>query len=253
MSPCVVLIDKDTTEAESCVASFSGRMFETLVARNGQEGLKLVYARRPDLIVLDLASCDANPWDTLTFLRDLADTPVVVLSSSCEEDDLIKSFELGADDYLSRPFTARALTERVTAVLRRSLRCGAETPHGRYDDGNLRVEMDLQQVWRRGEQVSLTRTEFRLVSALLRRPGRVITHDELLSEVWGSQPNEKARARLTLYVRYLREKLEDDPERPLYIKTRWGRGYTFEPRVVGQTAWAGSPTALIGTSALNLA
>jgi two-component system KDP operon response regulator KdpE len=169
---------------------------------------------------------EMDGWQTCQRLREISKVPIIILTAKVEEDDVIRGFLLGADDYVKKPFALKELEMRVLALLRRA---GTEKrmPDVFYDDGTLRIGLEQQQVFRQGQVVHLTSTEFRLLSYLVRHPNRIVPHQELIAEIWGPTYND-AKDSLSLYIHYLREKLEE-PGAHQYIRTKWGTGYWFEP------------------------
>jgi two-component system KDP operon response regulator KdpE len=165
-------------------------------------------------------------FETCKRLREFSDVPIIMLTASIEEKDILKGFGCGADDYIRKPFSRNELTARMLAVLKRKYvqDCSSIS----YDDGNLSIDLNQQMVYKQGERIHLTKNEFQLLSHLLSHQGRVVSHAALLAEVWGAGYRE-AKSLLSLYVRYLRQKIEDDPRDPKYIRTAWGTGYWFAP------------------------
>ena len=191
------------------------------------EGLALAGAERPDLIVLDLGLPDGNGVDLIRDVRGWADTPIVILSARAHESDKIDALDAGGDDYLTKPFSVGELRARVRALLRRQGRNAADaTPVIRF--GDIEVDLSLRTVLRAGVPVHLTRTEYRLLSALLGHPGKVLTQRSLLRDIWGPTFIESSHY-LRVYVGHLRHKLERDPAQPQHLLTETGVGYRFQP------------------------
>ena len=191
------------------------------------EGLALTGAERPDLIVLDLGLPDGNGVDLIRDVRGWADTPIVILSARAQESDKIDALDAGGDDYLTKPFSVGELRARVRALLRRQGRNAAEaTPVIRF--GDIEVDLSLRTVLRAGVPIHLTRTEYRLLSALLGHPGKVLTQRSLLRDIWGPTFIESSHY-LRVYVGHLRHKLELDPAQPQHLLTETGVGYRFQP------------------------
>lgn len=199
--------------------------YDILSASGGIEGLELMRDNSPDLVLLDIMMPGMDGWQTCRQLREVSDVPVLILTAKGSEDDVIKGFQLGADDYIKKPFNLQELELRVEAVLRRAASRQRDDPSD-YEDGVLHIDLGRRLVVRRGDPIHLTPTEFRLLSYLVRHRDRVVPHSELLSEVWGPRYVDDT-ASLSVYVRYLREKLEDNPATPRYICTEWGIGYRF--------------------------
>ena len=191
------------------------------------EGLALTGAERPDLIVLDLGLPDGNGVDLIRDVRGWADTPIVILSARAQESDKIDALDAGGDDYLTKPFSVGELRARVRALLRRQGRNASDaSPIIRF--GVIEVDLSLRTVLRDGVPVHLTRTEYRLLSALLGHPGKVLTQRSLLRDIWGPTFIESSHY-LRVYVGHLRHKLELDPAQPQHLLTETGVGYRFQP------------------------
>jgi two-component system KDP operon response regulator KdpE len=227
MQEHVLVIDDDVTLGKLLAADLQPKGFKVSAATNGRDGLKIAYEQHPDLVIVDIMMPEMDGWQVVQRLREMCDVPIVMLSAKSEEEDIVKGFGLGADDYIRKPFLLRELEGRVRAVLRRVKAYEHETSSV-YDDGLLRIDLERQQAWRRGQAMHFTPTEFRLLSSLVRRQGAVVPHKELLLEVWGPGYAD-ATTCLSLYIRYIREKLEDNPAEPKYIQTKWGVGYWFAP------------------------
>ncbi len=229
MKEKILVIDDETTLAEMLTLKLEPKGFEVLSARHGSEGLKIAYESHPDLVILDIMMPEMDGWETCRRLRELSDVPVIMLTAKVNEDDVVRGFRLGADDYVKKPFSLQELEERIRAVLKRSSGNDKEA-NTIYDDGNLKIDLERQQVFKNGQLTHLTSTEYRLLSCLFRHKGVTVPHEELLTEVWGPAYLD-ATACLSLYIRYLREKLEDNPSEPQYIRTKWGSGYWFAPMI----------------------
>jgi len=194
--------------------------------------LREAYAWQPDLVVLDIMMPDMDGWTVCERLRELSDVPIIFVTAIGKEADVVRGLEMGADDYLVKPFSPRELVARIEAVLRRGTRNGGAAIEGRtYENGPLSVNLENRQVKLSGELVELTPIEFKLLSTFIRNEDKVLTHRFLLSQVWGSAYEEE-RQYLKLYVWYLRQKIEEDPSDPRLILTERGVGY----RLVRQDA-----------------
>jgi DNA-binding response OmpR family regulator len=227
MGDCVLFIDNDS-QTHALVSYLQSRGFEVLTANSGQIGLRLAYGCHPRLVVLDLNLPDVDGCQVCARLRELCDIPIIVLSASRKAQDVVAALESGADDYIFKPCEEREIEARLNAVLRRG-RPPQEQTIPVYDDGRLIIDVQRQMVWRKGVPLRLSPTEFRLLASLIQRCGNVASHEELLAEVWG-YPCTDSLHYLSIYIRYLREKIEDDPENPVYIRTKWGIGYRFVPQ-----------------------
>jgi two-component system alkaline phosphatase synthesis response regulator PhoP len=200
--------------------------FEVVEANNGSQAMDRLRATIPDLILLDVMMPDVDGFTVLKMVREVGPTPVIMLTAKGEEEDKVKGLELGADDYVTKPFSPRELTSRIRAVLRRG-NYADEDENGIIDvDGRLKIDFGRHEVYVNGEEVKLRPTEYRLLYHLVKNAGWVLTHDQILSKVWGYEyENEPHYVRL--YINYLRKKLEEDITNPKYILTERGVGYRF--------------------------
>jgi two-component system KDP operon response regulator KdpE len=234
MQARVLVIDDDNELTILLKAQLERKHYRVDVASSGQEGLQKAYKIRPDLIILDVMMPGMDGWEVCERLREMSDVPIIMLTARAREEEVIRGLKNGADDYLTKPFNAKELEARITAVLRRS---GQAAPDGRsstgkapYVDSRLSIDFERHEVKVRGELVDLTPTEFKLLGILVHHQGRVLPHRYLLNEVWGPEYTDQLDY-VKLYIRYLRMKIEDDPSKPTYIHTEWGVGYRFEPFV----------------------
>jgi two-component system KDP operon response regulator KdpE len=195
------------------------RLFE---AERGDEGLRLASERNPDLVLLDLGLPDLDGTEVVRRLREWADTPVIVLSARGNEADKVGALDAGADDYLTKPFGTAELMARVRATLRRRGPGAADEPV--FSAGDLRVDLARRQVFAAGREVHLTPIEYKLLAALVRNAGKVVTHAQLLKEVWGPRHQTQVQY-VRVYMTQLRHKLETDPAHPRHLTTESGVGY----------------------------
>lgn len=200
---------------------------QVLEAHNGLEALEAVRTRLPDIVLLDVMMPELDGFETLRMLREFSSIPVIMLTAKGEENDRVYGLELGADDYIPKPFGPRELTARIKAVLRR-----ADMPTSTPDqatvriDERLSVDFNRREVIVQGERIKLRPTEYRLLYHLIENAGWTVPHDQLLAKVWGYEYRDEAHY-VRLYVNYLREKIEEDPANPHYILTERGVGYRF--------------------------
>jgi DNA-binding response OmpR family regulator len=200
--------------------------FAVYEAYDGKDALDQVRKVIPDLVILDVMMPKMDGFETLALLRENSNVPVIMLTARGEEDDRVRGLELGADDYVTKPFSPRELVSRVRAVLRR-----VEPPKGGSGEaiqvnGRLRIDFDRHEIFVNDELVKLRPTEYRLLFHLVQNAGWVVSHDQLLAKVWGYEYQSETHY-LRLYINYLREKLETDPRDPKYILTERGVGYRF--------------------------
>jgi len=226
MSHRVLIIDEDPKLLALLRYGLEQDGLTVVTVEDGRDALKTAYDSHPDVIILDVAMAKTDGWTVCRRLRYMSDVPIIVLSSSADDEDVIKALSLGADEYLTKPRSLEELKARVRAVMRRANLSRSRAWDPIYDDGRLRIDLVNGEVVRDGDTVHLTPTESRLLMYLLSRQGEVVPHRELLVNAWGQEYAE-ALDYLTVYIRYLREKVEEDPSNPDYIRTRWGMGYYF--------------------------
>jgi len=199
--------------------------WEALTAYDGEEALAVFEQEQPDLVLLDIMMPEMSGFEVLKEVRSFSDVPVIMLTAKDSEIDKVKGLNLGADDYITKPFGHWELVARVKAVLRRSqgVPLSHELP---FTSGAVHIDFESRQVSLDGEPVSLTGTEYRLLYHLVRNAGRVLTHETLLAQVWGREYTDEIDY-LKVYISRLRNKLEKDPHNPEYIMTEYGVGYWF--------------------------
>jgi len=227
--PRILVVDDDLTVSEVVTRYLEREGFVVEVAYDGAVALERALADPPELVVLDLMIPSIDGFEVCRRLRATAPVPVIMLTARGEEADRIAGLELGADDYVSKPFSPRELTARIKAVLRRatgSVDAGGAGPTV-LRAGSLAVDTVSHEARRDGEPVALTSREFDLLVHLMRHPRRAFRREELLEQVWGFAYGDTST--VTVHVRRLREKIEVDPGRPGHVCTVWGVGYRFEP------------------------
>jgi two-component system KDP operon response regulator KdpE len=199
--------------------------FQVVEAITGQQAIQQLRDTFPDLILLDVMLPDIDGFNVLKTVREITDVPVIMLTAKGEEEDRVRGLELGADDYVTKPFSPRELVSRVRAVLRRAdIKPGTRTLI--EVDDRLKIDFDRRRVWVGGELISLRPTEYRLLYHLVQNAGLVLTHDQILIKVWGYEYRDEPHY-VRLYVNYLRKKIEEDPANPKYILTERSIGYRF--------------------------
>jgi two-component system KDP operon response regulator KdpE len=224
-----VLIVEDAAQVvESVTLAFmlQWQEVEVLSSAEGGKALDLVEQETPDLVLLDIGLPDMDGFQVLQRIREFSDVPVIMLTARDETMDKVKGLELGADDYITKPFDHLELLARVRAVLRRLDMPAPRSRLPSFRSGDLEVNFSSQEVTLRGERVPLTPTEYKLLYHLVRNAGRTLPHETLLSRVWGKEYEDELDY-LRVYVRRLRDKLGDDPAEPRYIRTERGIGYRF--------------------------
>ena len=217
----VLLVDDDATLRQTLSIGLRAEGHEVILAADGRTALQAVTEDQPDLLVLDLGLPDLSGVEVLRELRTWSRLPVVVLSARDGSHDKVEALDLGADDYVTKPFGTDELLARIRAAGRRA---GSDVPV--VEAGSLTIDLPARQVTRDGAVVRLTPTEWRLLEALVRRPGRLVSQRDLLHEVWGPSYDRETNY-LRVYVAGLRKKLEDDPAAPRHLVTEAGIGYRF--------------------------
>jgi two-component system KDP operon response regulator KdpE len=223
----LLLID-DSPDMQKLVGMFLEREGYTVIrASNGKDGLRQLAKGQPDLILLDIMMPEVNGWETCRRIREVSNVPIIMLTAKAQELDIVRGLELGADDYITKPFDLSELRARIQSLLRRMQELAPEEKSpALMDDGWLRIDLNKRVVLTNGKAVDLTPTEFRLLTVLVQKAGCVIPHRQLLRQVWGPEYGDEVHY-LKLYIRYLRQKLEKDPSNPEYLLTEWGIGYRF--------------------------
>ena len=222
--PRILIVDDEPEMVRGLEDNLRFEGYQTLSARDGRRGLELAVSEAPDLVLLDLMLPGMSGWDVCREIRRRGlDIPVIMLTARGEERDLVEGLELGADDYVAKPFSPRELLARIHAVLRRP---GPRQKFEEFAFGDVRIRLRGRQVFRAGREVRLTRKEFDLLRYLVEHRGEVITRDRLLDEVWGYDQYPTTRT-VDTHVLRLRQKFEEDPEHPRHIVTAHGQGYRF--------------------------
>lgn len=200
--------------------------FQVIEAFNGSQALEQLRTNLPDLVLLDVMMPDIDGFEVLRMIRETNTIPVIMLTAKGDEEDRIRGLELGADDYITKPFSPRELVSRVRAVLRRIDTPTTSTRDLIEVDDRLKIDFNRREVWVDGELVKLRPTEYRLLYHLVQNAGWVLTHEQLLTKVWGYEYRDEPHY-VRLYINYLRKKIEEDPADPKYILTERGIGYRF--------------------------
>ncbi len=223
--PVAVIVEDERQIRRFLRTALEGEKFAVYEAETGKQGLTEAATRKPDLVILDLGLPDRDGVDVIRDLRGWSDVPVIVLSARVREEDKIDALDAGADDYLTKPFGVGELMARVRVALRRRAASGDDgQPLGEFRFGNVRVDLVNRQIYRADQQIHLTANEYRLLTVLIRNAGKVLTHRQLLKEVWGPSHVEDSHY-LRTYMAHLRQKLESDPSQPKYLITETGVGY----------------------------
>jgi DNA-binding response OmpR family regulator len=224
--PTILLVEDEPTLSETLRYNLEREGYSVLTAADGVHGLELARREQPDLLILDIMLPRLDGFSVCRILRQESDVPILMLTARQDEVDRIAGLELGADDYLAKPFSLGELLARVRAIMRRTDR----QPSGSrevLDAGALRVDTGSRRAWRAGAELTLSQKEFDLLTCLIRNRGMALSRDVLLERVWGYDFLGDSRT-VDVHIRWLREKVEADPGRPIYIQTVRGVGYRFE-------------------------
>lgn len=225
MNALVLVIESDPSELALTAQAIEAAGYDTLSAEDGLTGLREFFNAHPDIVVLSLNVPDVSGWDVVERIRGSSSAPIIVTSSEATVSALQRGFDLQVDAFVTKPYDVDALVARLDAVRRRKL--GDSADRGwLYEHNGLAINWRSCEVSVHGEPVALTSTEFKLLAYLVQRRGWVLSHDQILSEVWGPE-YQGEKDRVKLYVWYLRQKIEDDASRPRMILTKRGLGYTF--------------------------
>ncbi len=218
----ILLVDDETALLRTLSMNLRARGYDVLTSENGEDALATVRQDSPDVVILDLGLPDISGVEVLRQLRGWSAVPVIVLSARHGSDDKVEALDVGADDYVTKPFGIDELLARLRAAVRRSGPADAAV----MESGGLRIDLAGRRIWRDSDEVRLTPTEWGLLAALVTRPGRLVGQRQLLQEVWGPA-YEKETNYLRVYMANLRRKLEADPSRPRHLITEPGMGYRF--------------------------
>lgn len=235
MGEKILTIDDNPQLVEMLRLCLEKQDYKVIAAYSGSEGLRKFRENHPDLVILDIMMPDMDGWEICRSLREMSpDVPILILTVLKEKASIVRGLAVGADGFVVKPFRSGELLARIQALLRRANMTKVSSNRSSfYDDGNLAIDFERQQVYLRGQPVNLSPTEFRLLACLVRNAGQVVPHKTLLTWVWGPKYADETHY-VKLYIRYLRQKIEECPKQPKYVLTEWGVGYRFqEPQVAG--------------------
>jgi DNA-binding response OmpR family regulator len=229
--PTVLIIDDDPMAIQLVAETLRQEDYAVLSAPDGPQGLRAMYEHHPDLIILDVNMPTMDGWTVCQRVREVSNVPIVMLTARDSPDEMIKGLDLGADDYVTKPFDIKVLLARVRATLRRAVADSAVFKKDViYSDDYLSINLDERRVTVSGKTVRLTPTEFNLLAYLVDNAARVVTYRELLEQIWGFEYIDDIDY-LRVYIWHLRRKLEHDPKDPTYIINELGVGYRFEKQI----------------------
>jgi two-component system, OmpR family, alkaline phosphatase synthesis response regulator PhoP len=232
-----ILVVEDEPDIRKLVQYNLGQEhFKVLEAEDGEQALKIVQRDKPNLLILDLMLPGLSGIELCRILRDRSDTaklPILMLTAKAGETDRVLGLEMGADDYLTKPFSPRELVARVRAILRRAASAAETEPLPAYDRGGLKIDFTTYEVFARGKNIKLTLKEFELLRFLVQNPNRVLSRDQLLDRVWGGETFVTPRT-VDVHIRRLRKAIEKDDSHPRWILTLRGVGYKFDEKALEQ-------------------
>jgi two-component system KDP operon response regulator KdpE len=224
----ILVVDDEPKLARLVTEVLSATGYSVLTAAEGEKAIELTAVEQPDLIVLDIMLAgELDGFEVARRIREFSSIPIIMLTAKARESDLLQGFDMGADDYLTKPFSAKELLARVRALLKRVRLEVVEPGKTGVDCGPLQIDLARRRVTMAGQEVHLTRTEYNLLHELATHPNQVMLHEQLLTAVWGFEYRDDIDY-LRAYIRYLRRKLESDPDNPKLILTQPGVGYLLE-------------------------
>ena len=226
MPETILIVEDENSVAEAIAYTLAQEGFETQIACDGREALDAFEDVHPALVILDLMLPGLSGWQLFTAFRRQRDVPIIMLTARTEEADRVAGLEMGADDYVPKPFSMRELVARVRTVLRRNARTEGEAPAELLEAGDIEVDMGSHEVTVRGQTVNLSPKEFDLLTYLMQNSGRVRTREEIITMVWGEEEFLDQRT-VDVHIRWLRQKIEVDPANPIHLVTVRGVGYKF--------------------------
>lgn len=228
MSQTILIVDDEPRYLRLMEANLVTEGYHVYKATNGQEAVDITAEKHPDLVLLDVMMPVLDGFDACERIREFSNVPIIVVTARGSEADRVRGLDLGADDYIVKPFSATELMARVRAVLRRAQASGSAFQQSSFTHGNLRIDFARAEVFRDEKIVYLSATEYRLLLQFAQNIGSVLTSEQLLADVWGNEYREDKEI-LWVSISRLRQKLEDDPKNPQHIVTRSGLGYTMPP------------------------
>jgi len=226
MKKRILIVDDEMSILKFLRSNLEDRDYTVISATNGEEALEIIERELPDLVILDVMMPKMDGFEVCRRLREWSQIPIIMLSARGDESDKVQCLDLGADDYIVKPFGSNELMARVSAVLRRTKAASTSPTKSSVTRGDLVINLAKRKITRAGEEIKLTPTEYALLQELAVNSGKVLTHTQLLNKVWGSEYRDE-REYLHVFIRRLRSKLEHDPNNPIYITTVSGVGYQF--------------------------
>lgn len=228
MPNTMLIVDDDEGTLRVLEMLFTRRGFEVIKAQSAEEGLRRAYRFQPDVVLLDIHMPNMDGWEMCMRLREMSDVPILFLSADVHTDNVVRGLEIGADDFIPKPWDSDEIVARVRAHLRRAPHAAGQEELV-FNNGDFRVNFVNREVYVRDQLRHLTPKEFNLLGVLVRSAGRIVSREELVQQAWSDDYGSNADS-LKLYIHYLRQKLEVDPDHPIYILTARGVGYRFMTR-----------------------
>lgn len=225
----ILIVDDDPMLSELIGYNLEGEGYTIVRAQDGREGLAKFETEQPDLVILDVSMPKLNGWEVCERIRAVSDTPVMMLTAQGREEDIVRGLDLGADDYLTKPFQVRVLLARIRAALRRAHLSPEPEPEVTYADDYLVIDLADRRVTVDGEITKLTPTEYKLLAFLVENRGRILTFRQILENVWGFEYIDDIDY-LRVYIWHLRKKIERDSKNPVYLLNELSTGYRFVPQ-----------------------
>ncbi|HDQ71783.1 MAG TPA: response regulator transcription factor [Chloroflexi bacterium] len=222
----ILVVDDEPRYIWGTKVNLEARGYDVLTAQNGETAIEIAASEEPDLVILDIKMPGMSGWQVCEQIREFSAVPIIMLTALAEDADKVKGLEIGADDYVTKPFSTAELLARIQAILRRIELSERQDASPIFEAGDLSIDFARHLVFIRQQEINLPPTEYRLLCELVKHPGKVLVPDYLLEKVWGiGYEGENNLLRQTIYR--LRQKIEPDPRNPRYVKTRRGIGYTF--------------------------
>jgi DNA-binding response OmpR family regulator len=224
----ILVVDDEPRYVRLMEANLISEGYEAMKAYDGQSAVEMVADNQPDLVLLDVMMPGMDGFGACERIREFSSVPIIMVTAKGEEQDRVRGLDVGADDYIVKPFSATEVLARVRAVLRRAQVSGSTFEQSMFNHGNLRIDLDRAEVFKDENMVFLSATEYRLLLQFVHNQGSILTSEDLLVNVWGPEYREDKEI-LWVSISRLRQKLEDDPRNPQHIVTRSGMGYTMPP------------------------
>ena len=223
----ILVVDDEALLVKGIRFNLQNEGYEVITGSDGLEAVKHVQEQRPDLVVLDVMMPNMDGMTACAKIREFSDVPVILLTAKADDMDKLMGFDVGADDYLTKPFNILELKARIRALLRRSGRSEQKAPANELSIGSITLDLDARNAYRSGVLADLTAKEFDVIEFLMRNPNRVYSREALLDTIWAYEYRSDIRT-VDVHIRRLREKLEENPAEPQHILTKWGVGYYFK-------------------------